>query len=74
MMANEEEVVRALAKAIEMVFEFWIWIWPNEVSGKDFSKDFGRDARGDVQQRISSAFELNRVPVSFFYPLLQGSY
>ena len=48
-MTNEEEVVRAPAKAIEMGVEFWIWIWPNEVPGKDFSKDFGGDACGDAQ-------------------------
>ena len=67
MMTNEEEVVRALGERLEMQFRVWIWTGPDEDPGKNIPKDFWGDAGGDVQQRISSAFELDDVPVSVFY-------
>ena len=73
MMANEEEVVRTLGKPIEMQLGVRIWAWPNEDPGKDISKDFWRDT-GDVQQRVSSAFELDDVSVAVLYLPLQDSY
>ena len=60
MVANEEEVVRTPVDFVDPVQTpvyvgpevqdvFWIWIWPNEVPGKDFPKYFGRDACRDVR-------------------------
>ena len=49
MMANEEEVVRALAEPIKTRIIVWNWIPPKKDPGKDFSKDFRRDERGYVQ-------------------------
>ena len=63
--ANEEEIVRALPKALEVRR-------PNEDSGEYVTKDFGRHAGGYVQQRVSVTLELDHVPVALFDPLLQG--
>ena len=73
-MTNEEEVVRTVGKPIEMQLGVRIWVWPNEDPGKDISNDFWRDTHGDVQQRVSSAFELDYVPISVLYLPIQGSY
>ena len=48
--ADEEEVERALAESIEVWAEAGSQIsLPNKGAGKDVSKDFGRHARGYVQ-------------------------
>ena len=73
MIANEEEVVRVLAEPIEVPVNAWSWIRPKEDPGKDISKDFWGHAGGYFQQRISGAFELDCVPLPFFYLPLQFS-
>jgi len=47
---------------------------PNEAPSKYVREDFGRDTCRYVQQRVSGAFELDCVPLTFFNLLLQSSY
>jgi len=67
--ANEEEIVRALLQPFEGRMRL-----PNEVLGEYVSKGFGWNARGYVQQRVSVAFEFDDVPIALFDLLVQGSY
>ena len=70
MVTDEPEVVRALRQSTSVGTVFI----RNDSPIKDTSKDFGRDARGYVEQRVASSFERNRVFRGSFDFLVQIAY
>ena len=71
MVTNEKEVVRTLSQSGKVGILVALWKNPPV---KDGPKEFRGHARGYVQQRVTSPFELDYIPRAFPDPLLQFVY
>jgi len=70
---NEEEIIRALLKPFGEPTIHMAHL-PDKPISEYVPQYFGRYAGGDVQQRVSGAFELDYVPFALFNLFLQDSY
>ena len=70
MVADEEEVIRALLQSAEL----WKISTRNDVPTKDRPEDFWGYASGYVQQRVSGSFELEHISSPFLDLFLQFAY